>query len=139
MGTFLMLGECCELQDCPPECEGHGGELSVVAYYPPAPGGYGSPRVVLPIAGSHAAVDPIAVRMGVAIDHFYPVTGPGGGLSELLAPRLTIWVGGILRSYRVTFDDYIPYTRPTLTPIALTGEVKLDADEEPVMMAYTYY
>ena len=140
-GTFIGLGECCELEDCPPECEGHGGQLSIVAYYPPTAGGYGEPRVVLPLKGSHAASDTRAVRMGVAIDHAYPV-GEGRAAQQQqhqLAPRVTVWVGGQLRSYMVTYDDFAPFTLPTITPIALTGEVVLDADEEPVMMAFTNF
>ena len=132
LGTFLGLGECCELSDCPPECEGHGGQLSIVSYYP---GAY-SPRVVLPLVGTQASKDKLAVRMGVAIDHFYPVGGPA---SKLLEPRITVWVNGLLQSYRVGFDDFMPYSLPTLVPIATSAEVWLDKDEEAVMIGYTYF
>ena len=133
LGTFLGLGECCELRDCPPECEGHGGQLSIVSYYP---GSY-SPRVVLPLVGTTAATDELATRMGVAIDHFYPVGGPD---SQLLMPRITVWVNGKLQSYRVEFDGYEKYNLPSLVPIAMSPVVKLDGrGEEAVAMAYTYF
>ena len=75
--------------------------------------------------------------MGVAIDHFYPVGGPD---SQLLMPRITVWVTGKLQSYRVEFDGYEKYDLPSLVPIAMSPVVKLDGrGEEAVAMAYTYF
>ena len=142
-GAFFGLGVCCELKDCPSECEGHGGQISIVTYYP---GTFGEPRVVMPLAGSQAGTDALAFRMGLAVDHAYPVGGDegdagGGALDQQtqFSSRIAAWVGGRLLSFRVTYDDYSAFSLPKLTPLAATEEVKLPKGEEPVMMAFTYY
>ena len=135
-GAFFGLGECCELPGCPNECEGHGGQLSIVTY---APGTF-TPRVVMPLVGSSASGDKVALRMGIAVDHSYPVVDTNGTTEEHFAPRLTAWVGGRLLSWRVEYDAFTAYTQPSLIPIAVSPEVAhLEKGEEPVMMAYTYY
>jgi hypothetical protein len=50
-GLFLGVGVCCELAWCPPECEGHGGVLSLVGW---VPGPYQRPTVLAVAPGATA-------------------------------------------------------------------------------------
>ena len=103
-------------------------------------------KPAMPLAGSQAGTDALAFRMGLAVDHAYPVGGDegdagGGALDQQtqFSSRIAAWVGGRLLSFRVTYDDYSAFSLPKLTPLAATEEVKLPKGEEPVMMAFTYY
>lgn len=106
--VFIGLGVCCELSECPTACQGHGGELSLVSYQADD---Y-APRVIMPISGSDASSDALAVRMGVAVDEAYPV-------DATTSARVSVWVGGQLLSYRVGFNGCGAPTLPLGRPLAL--------------------
>ena len=159
-GTFFGLGVCCELRQCPPECQGHGGQVSLLSYYPEAASS--EPKVLWTFKGSSAATDERAFRLGVALDPRYPVLrtrGNEGGDEEDeededeadvalgggddddagYAPRLSVWVGGAIVSFRVGFQSFDWYATPELTPIETSPPVGLAPGEEVLMMGYTFF
>jgi hypothetical protein len=85
-GAFLGVGVCCELAWCPPECEGHGGDVTLVGW---VPGMYARPTVLTVLS---ARPDTFTAQLGLALDvSGFPVGSPESGKRQL---RASIMAGG---------------------------------------------
>ncbi len=85
-GAFLGVGVCCELAWCPPECEGHGGDVTLVGW---VPGTYARPTVLRVLS---ARPDEQTAQLGLALDvSGFPVGPPESGKRQL---RASIMAGG---------------------------------------------
>eukprot|EP00656_Telonema_subtile_P054942 TRINITY_DN8336_c0_g1_i1.p1 TRINITY_DN8336_c0_g1~~TRINITY_DN8336_c0_g1_i1.p1 ORF type:complete len:364 (+),score=78.71 TRINITY_DN8336_c0_g1_i1:133-1224(+) len=110
--VFVGLGVCCELEWCDSECEGHGGELTLVSW--------GSdrsiwPRILTVLGPDSKKAAEASLQLGVAVDIFgYPV-GP-----EEYATRVSVWSDGKILSYKLNNTDY---GTPQVEQIATSKDV----------------
>lgn len=86
-GAFLGVGVCCELAWCPPECEGHGGDVTLVGWLPG--NSWVQPTVLTVLS---ARPDAQTAQLGLALDASgFPVGPPSAGQRQL---RASIMAGG---------------------------------------------
>eukprot|EP00756_Hemistasia_phaeocysticola_P011210 Hpha_TRINITY_DN15097_c2_g7::TRINITY_DN15097_c2_g7_i1::g.123445::m.123445 len=121
---FIGLGECCDLRGCPEECEGHGGELSLVLYQ----GKSFWPQVLAILPGS-SVQDGVAVRLGVAVDLQFPAGGSGE-----YATRVSVLTGGQVSSFQLVPGQYGGWTA---VPMSQSPKNVFPDDRQPVVWAYT--
>eukprot|EP01062_Namystynia_karyoxenos_P055944 TRINITY_DN46947_c0_g1_i1.p1 TRINITY_DN46947_c0_g1~~TRINITY_DN46947_c0_g1_i1.p1 ORF type:complete len:432 (+),score=143.68 TRINITY_DN46947_c0_g1_i1:74-1297(+) len=119
--VLVGLGVCCDLEGCPEQCEGHGGQLSLVYYQ----GGSFWPEVLAVLEGTKGD-DADALRMGVAVDHRYPQTG------STFMPRVSVYASKAVWTYSLTFDKY---GSPTAKRISKSPQNPL-MDAEPQLWGY---